>query len=650
MAVGVDKQLDLIDFSGGLNTDSSTFTMKMNESPDLLNVRLDPLGPVSGRNGVERLNDSAGYSGFEAFAVKTLHRYYRVGTTPIILLTINNKLLKITRAAPSSTTEVGTIQADVAWETAQMNGYVFLTNRASRPLKTNGDAVYILGEKPTETVTPADGAGAETNIPAGTYYYVFTRVYKTTGLPETGESPASAQLSWTLAVPGDIQLTFPAIPRNDILNWNIYRSLAGQANGPYYFVGSHIGGVVPSTFQDDVAPEALVDKVDLQRVEPPKAAICCVHQNRLWLAKLTELTGQMFNVDLIASDVGKPEQFRAISTRYKAENTSGEEIRGMYSYGGMLVVTTMTHVFAVVGTGAEGGPTGDIPDYRVVLLARGPGAMSHRVMQGRHGLLFMTNKTDVWQMRGQEITSLSDRRVNQYLSDNLDQSRSDLSIGVCTEKDYRVTFPAGASLYPNRTIIYNYRADGFVVDDHYTLASYAYLDGETDLLELLAGEANGATGASYLYKMDSDGFNSDWNPVAKVVANFERRYITSDLSLANTFAETATYRLLGIECSAFGASLIVSAFLDHDNSEVLLGVINFSESTTEWDEFSWDNANWSGANQIRKTSSLPQGTIGNRIAIKLLQNSLNGDPFRVELITLGGQLKGIRASADGSPN
>ena len=43
-------------FTGGLNLRSDQFNLAENESPDLLNVVVDPRGGIRQRDGVDRLN------------------------------------------------------------------------------------------------------------------------------------------------------------------------------------------------------------------------------------------------------------------------------------------------------------------------------------------------------------------------------------------------------------------------------------------------------------------------------------------------------------------------------------------------------------------------------------------------------------------
>ena len=55
-----DFQLQMLEsFSGGLNFRADQFDLAVNESPDLLNVTVDPRGGVQLRNGVMRRNSTA---------------------------------------------------------------------------------------------------------------------------------------------------------------------------------------------------------------------------------------------------------------------------------------------------------------------------------------------------------------------------------------------------------------------------------------------------------------------------------------------------------------------------------------------------------------------------------------------------------------
>ena len=77
------------DFTGGLNLRADPFQLGSNESPDLLNVDIDPRGGFSMRGGMQKLNTSAvGGIANGSFAPKRLWAWN--AATPQLLLAANN--------------------------------------------------------------------------------------------------------------------------------------------------------------------------------------------------------------------------------------------------------------------------------------------------------------------------------------------------------------------------------------------------------------------------------------------------------------------------------------------------------------------------------------------------------------------------------
>jgi hypothetical protein len=69
------------DFTGGLNLRADQFQLQKNESPDLLNVEIDPRGGVFSRGGMHRLNTTA-VAG--TWAPQRLYSFY--GDSPRLML------------------------------------------------------------------------------------------------------------------------------------------------------------------------------------------------------------------------------------------------------------------------------------------------------------------------------------------------------------------------------------------------------------------------------------------------------------------------------------------------------------------------------------------------------------------------------------
>ena len=160
-----------LDMSGGLNSDASTYTIKNNESPDLRNVRADPLGPISGRFGVERKNaeasftvDTNGATLSAVHPVRSFFRYYREGVADLLLFTLNNRLIKCNPAddlslpanlenippsggAATDPAFTNAEEIDKAWNFAVIRGWCYFCTQDAVPYRTDGNFVYKVGAR-----------------------------------------------------------------------------------------------------------------------------------------------------------------------------------------------------------------------------------------------------------------------------------------------------------------------------------------------------------------------------------------------------------------------------------------------------------------------------------------------------------------------
>lgn len=89
------------DFTGGLNLRADPFQLGRTESPDLLNVDIDPRGGLTVRGGMTKLNASAiGSIANGSFAPKALYAWNN--GTPQVLLSANNAVYSATTTAFTS--------------------------------------------------------------------------------------------------------------------------------------------------------------------------------------------------------------------------------------------------------------------------------------------------------------------------------------------------------------------------------------------------------------------------------------------------------------------------------------------------------------------------------------------------------------------
>jgi hypothetical protein len=648
----VDSLRAFIDMSGGLNSDASTYAIKDPESPDLRNVRTDPLGPISGRYGAARANGAGGYGtpdgagNFVGAALnkplRSLFRYLKQNGSHLLLFTLENFLGKIASLsgnhdavnipyAAGAAGSAGLPVSDKNWSMVSFKDWVYLTTQDAVLHRTNGTNLYRAGEPPSEALAAVAVAGGA--LPIATYRYVRTRVF----MDGLGESPVGAEVTATTAGANlQVQLTFPAAPRNDIIAYRAYRTLStGAAGGPYYFVTQQAPSAV---FTDNTADNLLGPRVDLLKVQPPKAAFVTEHHNRIWIGKLTEgSTPRYFEV--MPSNAEKPDEFRS-DVAYAIRNPDGEFVTGMVSDNGTLYITTMNHVFPIVGTGVERGPFINIPDYRVASGVKGPGAYNHRMIQKRNGAIFMLNKSDLWRISSGRAQPLSEYRLRKFLDANVARTLIDIGAAACTRDHYRATVARTGSTRADLTIIYDFQSDAFLVDDGYSVGAYAFLDGDTDNFLLYAGEA---TDKSYLYLMDTG--NQDWDPAAVANKNIRRRWRSKDISIG-AVSQTGQPRVLVIQGRQTGSRVALNLYANNNVATEPMGFLEFLQGSTIWGAFIWGQALWStaGGGVQEHRVSVPQSLLGERLAWEFIQEE-NAEPFKIEMVTTTGRKEsGIRGA------
>lgn len=675
MSLPFNFLVPFVDFSRGFNSDASTYTIKDNESPELRNVRISPLGPISGRYGVERLNDLNGYTFANSKPIRTMVRFYREDGTHYIIFTVDDKiyaldtLSDITEAGltppDALVTGAGPVvdpfifpagQIDKAWETVTYKDWLFLTTLGAPLYRTNG--VYIEEVGVAANAPNADNlvTGAVNWLPAGDFArYVATYVTRD-GL---GESPTSAVYVVENTDPGarEVEVTVPASGRTvgDVVATRLYRELQppdslGDGSGPFYFVLE----VATDGMTDELDAKTdaeLEVKVDITRAAPPSGAFVVEHQDRLWLGKIQNRPGgSAFTryTEMSFSDSAAPEQWPA-DFGINFPNDAGETLRGATSAQNILMVTTMNRLNGVIGTGIERGiGSGDItiPDYRGVELARGPGSISHRVIQQRDGVVYMLNKLDLWRISDRGVEPVTQFRLREWIKGNMDYANIQSAVATVTHTDYRVSFPAfGGNLSNELTLLYDTQGDSFLLDEGYAPAAYAYLIGEEDTGDLWASEGTGINGA-YIYKMDST--NQDWDPSATAYKDIERFFRTKDFPFGRRIGETVQGGMLYVDTPTAsidpdsGSGVEVAMFVNKNRFEQALRSLDLTAKGPLWGAFNWGDARWGVAGNFLHHVSLPQSGQGELLGFSFRQMQ-NEEPFSIEMIAVGGWFRGARS-------
>jgi len=151
------------DFTGGLNLRSDQFQLADNESPEMLNVEIDPRGGVFSRGGMERINATPVPAA--SWTPQKLTPFY--GATPHVMLTTATKVYKST----------GSDFLPLQWNNVGVPTDVTANSTHGACLAAWGDTLYI-----------ATGSAAA----AGGYRWKTTDTYAT-ALTASGTNPQAWQ-------------------------------------------------------------------------------------------------------------------------------------------------------------------------------------------------------------------------------------------------------------------------------------------------------------------------------------------------------------------------------------------------------------------------------------------------------------------------
>lgn len=145
--MGETRILRTDDFTGGLNLRADPFQLAENESPDMLNVDVDPRGGVFQRGGAQRLNTTAiGSIADGSFAPRKIFGWQTA--TPTLLVAANGVVYSATATTFTSTT-IAYTAADGAsmapWSGAATSVlYMALGQSTAQMVKWNGSTVTSL--------------------------------------------------------------------------------------------------------------------------------------------------------------------------------------------------------------------------------------------------------------------------------------------------------------------------------------------------------------------------------------------------------------------------------------------------------------------------------------------------------------------------
>lgn len=178
--MGQIRVLRTDDFTGGLNLRADPFQLAANESPDMLNVDVDPRGGVFQRGGSSRFNASAiGSIANGSFTPKKLFGWQR--GTPQLFVAANGTIYYGTSTSFTSTT--------VAYTAT--DGPTFATWTGTTPTGTPVSSVYIACGQASANLIKWDGSTATALTPSGAAAWQNALASPSTGHGPRGDFVAS---------------------------------------------------------------------------------------------------------------------------------------------------------------------------------------------------------------------------------------------------------------------------------------------------------------------------------------------------------------------------------------------------------------------------------------------------------------------------
>ena len=188
------------DFTGGLNLRASPFELAPNESPDMNNVDIDPLGGFGQRTGVIALNKRSLIN-----APTAMWSYFTTGGTQQLMVqssTSTANQLAYTAGAVTAGAEFTYVTPDANACTGKMRAATFKDkcfiqrNAEQVPISWNGSAATALGVSFNDTL--GTGADAHTNMPQAKVIAVHMGYVWVANTKESGTNYKS-RLRWSHA-------------------------------------------------------------------------------------------------------------------------------------------------------------------------------------------------------------------------------------------------------------------------------------------------------------------------------------------------------------------------------------------------------------------------------------------------------------------
>lgn len=404
----------------------------------------------------------------------------------------------------------------------------------------------------------------------GTYYYNVT-------FEGNGQESSAGTFSLPITVI-NTGVTLSGIPVStdpQVTTVNIYR--LGGSLGQWLFVASIPNGT--TTYTDIHSDASLSSELpeSLRRDPPPIFTAIATHKERIWGFGTTADPSLVY-----FSNYNEPWAFNLVDGFYPVEENNFNDVAiGLCSIGSQLVLFKSRSTYHVTGS-----TTADFQVNKLFDI----GCRSNRSICTAYGMCWWASKQGIYQFDGSTPTNLSDGGYQQSNIKSIMDSLADFEFADVTSFVYdrmvHFSFPTF-----NKTYLWDLRSQGWYPMGFALDQVYFDLESDTPVI----GTDLQVPGQIDLWFGGPSDFG---NPILA--------YITSRITDSGTIEDTKDYRYIELQAPVQNGTVTITTIVDP-------GSLQFSDTS------SFDLS----SGYVRQQGSLPRGTLGAEVQIKVLTSSTN---------------------------
>lgn len=441
---------------------------------------------------------------------------------------------------------------------------------------------------PTVAPTLTTGSAADMNL---TYYYNVT--FEGAGLES---SAGTFSLPITVSNTGVILSGIPVSSDPQVTTVNIYR--LGGALGQWLFVASVSNGT--TTYTDTTSDASLSADLPetLRRDPPPIFLSIATHKERIWGFGTTTDPSLVY-----FSNYNEPWAFDLVDGFYPVEENNFNDVAiGLCSIGSQLILFKSRSTYQVTGSTNADFQVNKLFDI---------GCRSRRSICTAYGVCWWISKQGIYQFDGSSPTNISDGGFQQSNIKSVIDSLSDTDFADITSFVYdrmvHFCFPTF-----NNTYLWDLRSQGwypmgFALDQ-------VYFDLESDIPIIGTN-------------LEVSGQIDQWFAGPGDFGNAITAFILSRITDSGSIETTKDYRYIEIQAPVQNGEVTISTIVDP-------GTLQFADVSS----FSLSSG------FVRQQGSLPRGTLGAEVQVKVLVSSTN--TIHIQKVAVHGFRKAKYRSRD----